>query len=302
MTAWIIGQQSLPAYAHRFAPKKFTQPQLFACLVLKAFFHTDYRGIVTYLRDMPELCQSIELGKVPHFTTLHKAAGRLLRFHVVRRLLDSAVRRVMNRRRHVPRAAVDSSGFEAGQVSPYFIKRRSRLPSLWQTTTYTRFPKLAIVCDCQTHLILAAHPARGPTPDVNQLLATLRQCVAHVKIDRLIADAGYDSESNHQALRQAHGVITIIPPKHGRPTTKPAAGKYRRLMQRLFRRPERIRYGQRWQVETVFSMIKRNLSHAIAAHTYWPQCREMLLLALTHNVMICFAELRFSTEQVRSVL
>ena len=131
MTAWIIGQQSLPAYAHRFAPKKFTQPQLFACLVLKAFFHTDYRGIVTYLRDMPELCQSIELGKVPHFTTLHKAAGRLLRFHVVRRLLDSAVRRVMNRRRHVPRAAVDSSGFEAGQVSPYFIKRRSRLPSLW---------------------------------------------------------------------------------------------------------------------------------------------------------------------------
>ena len=84
MMAWSIGQRSLPAYAHRFAPKKFTQPQLFACLVLKTFFHTDYRGITTYLRDMPELCQSIELQTVPHFTTLQKAAGRLLRFGVVR--------------------------------------------------------------------------------------------------------------------------------------------------------------------------------------------------------------------------
>ena len=27
----------LPAYSHRFSPKKFTQHQLFACLVLKTF-------------------------------------------------------------------------------------------------------------------------------------------------------------------------------------------------------------------------------------------------------------------------
>lgn len=33
-----VGRRTLPDYAHRFAPKTFTQPQLFACLVLKAFF------------------------------------------------------------------------------------------------------------------------------------------------------------------------------------------------------------------------------------------------------------------------
>ena len=32
-------------------PKKFTQPQLFACLVLKTFFQTDYRGVVVFLND-----------------------------------------------------------------------------------------------------------------------------------------------------------------------------------------------------------------------------------------------------------
>lgn len=45
-------------------------------------------------------------------------------------------------------------------------------------------------------------------------------------------------------------------------------------------------YGQRWQVETVFSMIKRNFSSALRARRYWSQCREMMLLVLTHNIAI----------------
>ena len=44
MTAYVTAQRALPAYAHRFSPKKFTQHQLFACLVLKEFLKTDYRG------------------------------------------------------------------------------------------------------------------------------------------------------------------------------------------------------------------------------------------------------------------
>ena len=47
-------EQALRPYAHKYSPKKFTQPQLFACLVLKTFFKTDYRGIVIYLEDLPQ--------------------------------------------------------------------------------------------------------------------------------------------------------------------------------------------------------------------------------------------------------
>ena len=45
-------------------------------------------------------------------------------------------------------------------------------------------------------------------------------------------------------------------------------------------------YGQRWQVETIFSMIKRNFGSALRARRYWSQCREMMLLVLTHNIAI----------------
>jgi hypothetical protein len=45
-------------------------------------------------------------------------------------------------------------------------------------------------------------------------------------------------------------------------------------------------YGQRWQVETIFSMIKRRLGDVVHARNYWSQNREMLLMILTHNLAI----------------
>ena len=78
-TAYTTAQAALAPYSSRFSPKKFTQHQLFACLVLKEFLKTDYRGVVNVLADCADLRQAIELQHVPHFTTLQKAADRLLK-------------------------------------------------------------------------------------------------------------------------------------------------------------------------------------------------------------------------------
>src|SRR6478735_7460630 len=90
LEALAIGQRCLPPYAHRFSPKKYTQPQLFACLVLKTFFKTDYRGIAILLEDLPDLARLLGLA-VPHHTTLQKAAQRLLRLPAAQRLLTATV-------------------------------------------------------------------------------------------------------------------------------------------------------------------------------------------------------------------
>lgn len=294
LAAMKVGQRSLPKYAHRFAPKTFTQAQLFTCLVLKQFFTTDYRGIVEYLRDMPELCKAMQLTRIPHYTTLQKASRRLLHFNSVRELLLISVKMNSRSCKRIEYAAADSSGFESGRISPYFVRRCARGHNklknpLYQTTSYTRFPKLAIICDCSTHMILAAWPTRGPTPDVHQLETLLNQLHSDFMLLRLLLDAGYDSHANHQRLRNERNILSYIPPYLGRPTFKPATSELRRLMQRHFATDasrRRIRFGQRWQVETVFSMIKRNLDHAVAARSYHAQNREMLLLAITHNITI----------------
>jgi hypothetical protein len=283
VTAWVVAKQGIKPFTHRYSPKKFTQHQLFAVLVLKNFLRTDYRGVVKHLHDCPDLTAAIELKSVPHFTTLQKASRRLLAVASVRGLLDETIRCQLGRRRRVATAAVDSTGMQCGCASAYFVRRREKVGAAWKTMVYHHFPKLAVVCNVADHFIFACGTRRGPKPDVNEFESIVGQALERIRITCLVADAGYDSEPNHRFARDDHGIRTIIPAKHGRPTEKPATGRYRRLMQTRFDRPT---YRKRSQVETVMSMIKRRQGPYVRGRTYHSQCRDLRLLVLTHNVMI----------------
>ena len=90
LAALAMAKRSLPSYSHRCSPKKFTQHQLFACLVLKNFLRTDYRGVVAHLHDCPSLTEAIGLKHLPHFTTLQKTSRRLWAAPIAKRLLNAA--------------------------------------------------------------------------------------------------------------------------------------------------------------------------------------------------------------------
>ncbi len=284
--AHLIGQLSLPLYAHRSSPKKFTQPQLFACLALKEFLQLDYRKLAALLVDCPDLCNVIDLAIVPHFTTFQKAARRLLRMPLANRLLDKTIHlakvsgRIPSR---IALAAGDGTGFESHHVSHYYVKRRASCSKFWQKTTYARFPKAGLLCDCASHLILSVVPGQGPGPDIKHFQPLLDQALRRVRLDTAAFDAGYDSKDAHRFARNERGVRSLIPAKIGRPSAKPLRDYWRRQMRS---RLHLTRYTQRWQIETVNSMLKRLLGSAMRARNYWSQCREILLRAITHNVMI----------------
>lgn len=69
-TALEVARRGLPEYSHASSPRKYTQHQLFACLVLKAAMRLDYRGLQALLADSPDLREAIELKAVPHRTSL----------------------------------------------------------------------------------------------------------------------------------------------------------------------------------------------------------------------------------------
>lgn len=284
-SALAIGAQSLRPYSHRYSPKKFCQPQLFACLVLKTFFKTDYRGIAQMLVDLPDLVRILGLRTVPHFTTFHKALGRLLKLPIADRLLTATVAHFMGRRTRIPLAALDSTGLQCGHASSYYVRRRSRDKKTVQETTYRRFSKLEAAVDCSSHLIIAAIPRRGPAVDVDRFVPLLEKALRRVKLGTALADAGYDSEPNHRYAREQRRIRSVIPAKIGRPTAKLPSGRYRRRMKQRLNK-DYCQYGQRWQVETVFSMIKRRLGSVVHGRSYWSQCRELMLLAITYNIML----------------
>ena len=278
---------ALPAHRHKFSPKKFTQHQLLACLVLKEFLRLDYRGFAVHLEDHPDLCRLIYLEVVPHYTTFQKAAVRLLSAVPSRKMFDAVLDRALRdrvRKRRVKLAAVDGTGMESRHVSRYYVKRRSGSGDADPARTYSHFPKVVFVVDCLSHMILAAVTGIGPGSDLVQFGQALAQAVKRAVIDTLLADADFDAEWVHQAAR-SHGMRTIIPAKRGRPSDKPPTGRWRRRMKQRFGGYRR-KYGQRWQVETVNSMIKRRLGSALRARKPENQSCEIILRAITHNVMI----------------
>ncbi len=76
--ALTVGQAALPEYGSRTSRKDYTQPQLFALLVLRQFLRTDYRGVVTLVGEWSEVRQALGLSKVPHYSTLAYASRRIL--------------------------------------------------------------------------------------------------------------------------------------------------------------------------------------------------------------------------------
>jgi IS5 family transposase len=284
--AYATAKQAVPLYRHLKSPKKFTQPQLIACLVLKEFFKNDYRGIVEILADSSDLRDILELKELPHYTTLQKAARRLTKNKTLDKLMDEIIdfaikRKMMNK--NVALSAVDGTGFESHHVSAYFVRRKAKGGKSFQETTYQRFPKVGILADAENYLILSGIPSIGPGADIVYWKAAICGALKRVVLKTLVADAGYDSEEAHRFAREDHSIRTLIPPRAGRPTTKLPRSKYRRIMATRF---DKTLYGQRWQIETINSIIKRRLGSFLRARTYWSQMREIMLRLFIYNAMV----------------
>lgn len=276
-----LGLKSLPAYSGRFSRHDFTQPQLFATLVLKVFFKTDFRGIVAILAEWPDLRRALGLKKVPHYSTLCYAQERLLRDGRFDRLL-SVVWAQAQRQGLVddkPELAIDATGLETRHVSAHYMNRRGELRFEQKT-----WPKLTAVYHTATHLIAGAVAGRGPSSDSAQCPPAIRQAAANLRPYRMLGDKGYDSEPIHQLCRDELGIRSTVIPLNPRNTgRKWPKTKYRRQMRKRFFKHV---YGQRWQAESGFSRHKRRLGSALTARSEKTQRSEILLRVLVHNLLI----------------
>ena len=290
-----LAAQVLPGYASKFSRHDFTLAQLFACLVVKEHQRKSYRQAEALLKDAEHWCRDIGMRKAPDHNTLCRAAKVLLKKWHVDKLLDVMARLAATARAlglSLKPLAVDSSYFEPRHVSRYFESRRGRgTGEKGQRRKARRLPKLAIGVAAHGHLILAAWTGIGLGGDHPHLAPVLRDARRRVRHRSLTAvlDAGYDSEASHRLAREELGVRSIIPPLIGRQTDKPPRGRWRRHMRRMLkdkRSRRRCGYTQRWQAETVNSMIKRNLGSALRGKTDGSRQRDLRLKVLTHNVMI----------------
>ncbi len=125
--AYELALPLLPAYASSFSRHDgFTEPQLFACLVLREHQKKSYRGTEALLADSALWLEDINLPRAPDHNTLCRAFGRLIKRGLMNRMLDQqaawAEQRGLIQGRIEP-IALDSSMFESRHVSRHFEKR-----------------------------------------------------------------------------------------------------------------------------------------------------------------------------------
>ncbi len=297
LAAYHLAKQCLPEYRNKFSRHDFTLPQLFACLALKEHQRQTYRGIEALLADAPHWCREIGMNKVPDHNTLCRAFHALNLGHRSRTFLDRLGEWAVLGRLLGSTVAIDSSHFDTHHRSRHYERRCRHYASNDRRTadaarrrSARRTPKLGIAVNTRTHVILSAIAKSGMGSDCPDFEPLLREALGRVPKRRLktvLGDAGYDSESNHCLARNELGLRSYIKPSAGRPSQMAPAGRYRRLMRKRLAGSQKGRpYGQRAQVETVNSMLKRNLGDSLRARSPRARRHEQLLRVIVHNLMI----------------
>lgn len=305
--AYALGCKHLPAYASKFSRKDCaTLPQLFSCVVLRQFYNLSYRRAEALLADAADLRDAIGMTVCPDHNTLHDAFDTLARIETFAPMLDELAKAFEEAgllRLDERPVAADSTHFESHHVSRHFAERRKHgaerrakragktraqaRPSKTRSRTVRNLPKLAIAVACAAHLVLSVWSGTGMGSDHPHFETLAYHAWRRASVKTFVADAGYDSERNHELVRLDLSCVSFIPPLIGRPSESDPTEPFRAEMKRVWETVEvRQAYGQRWQVETVNSMMKRNYGSALRARTPERREREMLLKAMTHNIAI----------------
>jgi IS5 family transposase len=265
----------LPPYRSRFSKHQFTQPQLLAVLCLMRYEDWTFREAEVRLAEHGDLREVLKLDSVPDYTTLYRFLRRL-DDTAIDRVLGETVRRFKTKKpRRCARVAVDGTGLAHNAASTFFIRRIEQRPR--GMTRWSYWLKYLIVGDLDRQIILAQRGRQAPWCDCRSLPGLVDAARRVTPIGLVLADAEFDTEQNHQHIRQQLGARSIIPAKRGRSSRVGIRGQMRRHF------PRRI-YCQRAKVETIFSIIKRKLSARAPGRTLSMQTRQALLLGLSYNL------------------
>jgi hypothetical protein len=285
-----VSGRTLPERAHRFAPKRYTQPQLLACLLVKEYLRLDYRTAQETLELSDGLREALGLAAVPDYTTLWRFARDKATADAVAGALAETVR-LLKASGHdpppgPPLVAVDSTGLFCGHASRYFEHRARR------ERKQRAYQKWAAALWTGPQLLLAQLSKPGPCGDYPDLPPLVETAAAFVPGCTVLADAGYDCEANHVFCRERLQLHTLIPAK----TRRYVAGPRRRYRAEMVRAlgcetlgvegdPAQLRtYRQRWLAETLMSVVKRKWGEALPARLPAMQRAQALVRGLVYNV------------------
>ena len=298
---------ALPYFSAKKSPKKFTQHQLAACALMRAWLGISWRRLEDLLATSAELREgALGLRRVPDHSTLaaffaRVFAGepRLVELLVARSAALASNARTRSRstggsgsggeEQEPPPPvdlALDSTGLGTSSASGYYLRRRGGGRGPWR-----RYVKISLAVEAHTWAIWAAVPSFGPTQDLQEASDTLSAARrgllgASRQARRLWADSAYDSERFHGECERLLGATSWVPPRVRRADGLVLHGPDRA---RCFARIERQESGyalRRTTAEGAISALKRTTGPVVRARRADSQLAEAALKAVAWNLRL----------------
>src|SRR5450432_4454487 len=119
-----LGGKHLADYGDTRSRHDFTQRQLMACLILRAYLKTTYRGVLELLAVSPNLREALGMpDKLPHYTTLQKFSARSQVLAIADAMIRTIGRAAGALKFAKTSAAMDATGLETTTASAHFQSR-----------------------------------------------------------------------------------------------------------------------------------------------------------------------------------
>ena len=254
-------QRQISQYHFRFGPKKYTQHQFVALLILYAKSNMSLRDFVKSLYESkwPEW---LKLKEIPSKSSIHRHFERI-GLKIIR-----ALNLVVTKLKESIHYAIDSTGIDSYQASRHYEKRinRIRRPYL----------KLSLIGQTQKPFLIEdfaitdkhCNDFKHGKPLVKRF---------HRKNKLIFADKAYDGEEMHEFAEKSGNFMYCPLKDHGVKRTK---GIRRRKMLKSF--DEDI-YHERNKVETIMFLLKHK-GLVIRSKKKLNQIKELAWKIISYNI------------------
>jgi IS5 family transposase len=236
--------------------------------VLHVLFNLPFRQTEGFVRALSKLMSNL---KKPDHATIHRRVSRLdlgLDEHLLKS--GSVV------------IAIDASGVKVTNRGEWIREK-------WKHRK--GYLKIHFAVNTKTKEVTAFEVTTEEVGDSRRFKELVDKSTEKGKVERVLADAAYDSRENFNHLA-SKGIQPGIKIKRGYSMRARSRGRARKKaileLDRLGYEGWRdaVGYGQRWSVETAFSSFKRTFGEFVKARKFENMVSEMALKVFTYNLLI----------------
>ncbi len=266
-------------FSNKYSKKIYNNHIHIVLLALRQLMDKSYREFTDIIEVCTEILNLLGINKVPHFTTLQKAAKRyMIRF--LEKVMSGFIFLTLTVN---VRTGIDSTGFQLTRASSHYtnvIKKDKKI-----RRKIKRYLKLTAFVDLDKQLIVSNKIRRSPANDnIDFKTVVVKGKLLLNKIGKKIksfdADKGYDSEENHKLVAEDLLAEDRIRLKYREVPIHRTKGTYRKKAKR---RIKRLRANYRSKNETIFSVIKRIEGSMIRSRKVCMQNKELLFKEIAYN-------------------